>query len=69
MNSVTQYITVFGAYRLEFINMTFDGVRYSDSAKYNSYMIRYDDYGLHTSYSSVSLIKDTKIINSEVNLF
>lgn len=47
-NSETSYFAALGTLRFELINVTFNGIKYSDSVKSNSYLVRYDNYGLHT---------------------
>jgi hypothetical protein len=69
LNSNTVYITITNALTMQLNNVSFNNLSYSDAFAANTYLVRYVDYGLLNGFSSNSLFKDIRVINSEINFF
>eukprot|EP00347_Sterkiella_histriomuscorum_P022190 403331357 len=66
ISSETQYFAIFKSQSIEFSNVTFKDIKYNDDIKAKTYLIRYDQLSL-TNSSISSIIKDVRVITSEVN--
>lgn len=69
MNSETTYIAILRSMSMIMSNVTFSGIKYQDSLRSNSFILRYDEYLLATSLSYNSTFTDLTMSECETNFF
>ena len=67
MNSETNYISILRTMGMIMSNVSFTGIKYSDSLRSNSFIVRFDEYLLSTWSSFNSTFTNISMNDCEAN--
>jgi hypothetical protein len=62
LSSYTSYISMLKALNLQIENVTFQNFTYSDDFKKGTYLIRFDELGLRSGYTTTSFLRNISFL-------